>query len=451
MGRDLTEGSIHRSIWRLALPAIFSQLLINLFYLNEIFWVKDLADANDIQQALGGMLYITFTNVSVANIFAWGATALVSRSTGTGDKAGVSYFAAQTLSWAFVFSAAFGIPQFIFAPELMKMCFSEGKTPAAVLENGIIYTRILAAGAPVLFLQPAIWAVFRARGDTRTPFFLDLLALVLQTILMAVFVRGAEWGIAGVGLATLCARLGAAAAGAGLLLAGRLGVEFRPGAFFKPALGVLVRVVRIGFPPAVGSILYTVVNLYLMRKVSGLDPNAYTGAFGVALRGWEEVGYQFMVGISIAASTLVGQNLGAGKPERAAKSVSWCAFYNFGIGLLFAALFLSIPGALASVYSNDAAVIEQAVVYLVIIGLSQPFAGVQIAFEGAYAGSGNTIPWMIIATIFIGIRVPMIIIAESVYGASVENVYWVMAISTVMLAAAMAFWFSIGRWKRHTI
>jgi Na+-driven multidrug efflux pump len=148
---------------------------------------------------------------------------------------------------------------------------------------------------------------------------------------------------------------------------------------------------------------------------------------------------------------MVGQNLGAGKPDRAAR----CAWGATGLAMalttVMAVFFLTIPGTIAGIFTEDPQVRQIAADYLFILGLSQAGMAVEIVLEAAFSGAGNTIPPMVVMVPGSILRVPLAYYLAFNLGWGINGVWWTLTFTTLAKAIVLAFWFRLGRWKTRKV
>jgi len=173
-------------------------------------------------------------------------------------------------------------------------------------------------------------------------------------------------------------------------------------------------------------------------------------AMGIGNR-MESFSYLICSGFAVAASTMVGQNLGAGKPDRAARCAWGATGIAVAVTLAVAVVFVSLPRAIASVFTDDPEVLRMAADYLVILGLSQFTMAVEIVLEGAFSGSGDTLPPMLVSVPGSLARIPLAYLLAFTLGWGINGVWWTLTITTTVKALVLAYWFSRGRWKRKEV
>ena len=165
----------------------------------------------------------------------------------------------------------------------------------------------------------------------------------------------------------------------------------------------------------------------------------------------ESLSFLVAVAFSVAASTLVGQNLGAKKPERAAR----CAWWTVGIitaeTFVVSVIFISFPRLIAGIFTSDPATLEIAVDYLIILGLSQIFMGIEIVLEGAFSGAGNTVPPMIISGSLSIMRLPLAYLFSLTLGWGINGIWWSLTITSFFKAVILLLWFRRGNWEKKRL
>jgi len=165
----------------------------------------------------------------------------------------------------------------------------------------------------------------------------------------------------------------------------------------------------------------------------------------------ESLSYLITFGLSLAASTMVGQNLGAKKPNRAARS-AWCTV-AIGVGwtAFSSLLFILFPEIIAGVFTRDPAALVIAVEYLVILGYSQIFMATEIVLEGAFSGAGDTVPPMIVSIPGSLARLPLAYYFCFNLDLGVSGVWWSLTITSFVKAVIIALWFKKNNWKKKSI
>jgi len=211
----------------------------------------------------------------------------------------------------------------------------------------------------------------------------------------------------------------------------------------------MLKIARIGLPIAGQQLVFVCVYWFLIKFVHEFGETA-GAAMGIGNR-MESFSYLTCYGISVAASTLVGQNLGARNPRRAARCAWGAVGFGIGLTIVTTALLLAIPELIAGIFSDDPAVLEIATDYLIILGLSQIAMAVEIIFEGAFSGAGDTMPPMVVGVTGSLARIPLAYYLAFTLGWGINGIWWTLTITTVIKAVILGYWFKLGRWQLKKI
>jgi len=373
-----------------------------------------------------------------------GGTALIARMVGGDDWPGANRVLVQALVVAFVAGMVSMALLVGFARPAMVLMGAEGEA----LTQGITYLRIVSsvyAFSAVMFIGNAC---MRGAGDTRTPLLVMAIVNIINVSVAWVLVNGVAglpaMGVAGAALGATMGRLAGGFLVVGLLLRGRAGLKLRWGGGLD--LGVIRRTLKVGLPASVEQLVFRFGMLAYVRVVSALGTVAFA-AHQIALNG-ESLSFMPGFGFAVAATTLVGQGLGAGDERRAERD----AHIAFGI----AAGFMSLMGVCFALYAptiiglftDEGEVIALAVTPLRLIGLVQPFLAAMMVYAGALRGAGETLTPMLIngGAIWI-LRVPLCLLVTRVFGWGLTGVWMVMALDLTVRGAFLLAQFRIGKWK----
>ena len=436
----LVADPLPRTIARVALPAVASSLLMTLFFSVDTFWIGTRLGATALAAASTSVFWIWLI-VSVAEMVNVGVTAVASRRYGEGRRDAAARVAGDALILSLVLGAACAV---IGLPLLPRM-FALMQTPPEVSALGVRYLATYLLGAPLIFGFFAVDASFRAAGDTRTPFLLLFASVAVTLVLDPILIVG--WGpipalgVAGAAIATICTR--AVAFALGLAIIGKRGVL----RFGRPDLAALRSVVRIGLPTAATGVVFSLIYVMVTRTATTFGTPALA-ALGI---GHRVESWLFMIGVGFGAATaaIVGQNMGAGRTDRAARagwiSVAFCSVF----GVIACAIELLIPERFAAIFSHDPTVIIEGARYLRIAAFAQIGICAEIVLEGALGGAGATLPPMLTSTAITASRIPIAVWAAARYG--VVGLWWTITLTALLRALAMMAIWRAGRWKRSLI
>lgn len=443
----ITSGPITRTIFSLAMPVVLGMFMQFALTSTDYYWVGKLGPT--AQDAVTSSMVIMWTVYAMVTIAAVGLTALVARYVGARDLSQVTYYIKQGMGLALILGAVFTVAGYGLTPGLLKFM----DTGPATLELAIPYLRVYFISSIFFFWQDAIYAVFRASGDTRTPTLVGIASVIINMGLDPLLIFGwgpvPAMGVLGASVATAVAFVVAAAAITVFMLRGKLGYQVENAFAIKPHLASMVKIARIGLPIASQQFVFVVVYWFLIKVVHAFGETA-AAAMGIGNR-MESFSYLTCYGFSVAASTLVGQNLGAKNPDRAAQ----CAWGATGIAIAFtfiiSIMFIVFPKAIASIFTDNEEVLLIAIDYLIILGISQMAMALEIVLEGAFGGAGDTVPPMLVMVPLSIARIPLAYLLAFNLDWGINGVWWTLTFTSLAKGVILGVLFKTGRWKKKEV
>lgn len=443
LSEKVVSGPIARTILSLAIPVVAGMAMEILLSVTDFYWVGKLGPS--AQDAVTSSMVIIWTVFSTVPLISIGITALVSRHVGARQTDKAVFYIRQ----AVLLAVGLGVTATVFGWLLTPGFMAFMNVGPATQTHAIPYLRIFFGFCLLLFLNETIYSVFRASGDTRTPMQVGVTVVLLNLVLDPLLIFGwgpvPSMGVPGASIAT------GISMGVGTVLIfrrmwqGRLGYPVDRLVGARVDFPAMRHITRIGLPISGQQFAFVVVYWFLIGFVHEFGETA-GAAMGIGNR-MESFSYLTCSGFAMAASTMVGQNLGAGKPDRASR----CAWGATGLGialtLVFSFFFLVFPRAIAAVFTNDSTVLEIAVGYLIILGLSQFTMAVEIILEGAFSGAGDTLPPMVVMLPGSLARIPLAWYLAFQLDWGIEGIWWTLTITTTLKAIVLAYWFRLGRWK----
>jgi putative MATE family efflux protein len=440
---DYTTAPVGRAVVLLAVPMVLEMAMESVFAIADVFWVAHLgADAVATVGLTESMLTIIYT---VAMGLSIGATALVARRTGEHDAEGAARAAGQAIVLGVVVAAGIAAATAPFAPALLRlMGASDG-----VVRTGSGFTRMMLAGnatVVLLFLQNA---VFRGAGDAAIAMRVLVLGNILNIVLGPCFIFGPgpfpALGVTGAAVATNIGR-GTAVLYQFVVLArgrSRVRIEAR---HLGPDLQTLRTVLRLSGSGTLQILIGTASYVGLVRILS---------TFGSAALAGYTIGIRVIVfallpafGISNAAATMVGQNLGAGRPDRAETAVWTAAVYNMVLLGLVGLVFLTAAPFIAGLFTNDPDVQPYAVGCLRTVSLGFVFYAAGMVLTQAFNGAGDTwTPTVINLFVFWLWEIPLAWWLSTAAGLGPSGVFIALTVAYSTLAVVSAILFRRGKWK----
>jgi putative MATE family efflux protein len=386
--------------------------------------------------------------VSTAGFYVWvalslgemveiGLTAVAARRHGEGDPERAARAAAAAVAYALVAGLVVSIVGLLLVDWMFRLM----TVPAEVARLGRAYLTTWLLGGPLVFGFFAIEATFRAAGDTRTPFSMlagsVLVSIVLDPLLIAGIGPFPRLGVEGAALASVMVR------GGGFLLG--LGIALQRGLLrvAAPDWRALPAIVRIGAPLSLSGVLLSVIYMWLTRFTSRFGTPALA-ALGVGHK-MEGLGFIAISGFSLAASALVGQNLGAQQEARALQAVRLTVGYCLVITVTTALAFLIIPDRLVALFTSDPQVITDGVLYLRVIAFAQIAQSFELILEGALAGAGYTFWPQVASTSLTALRIPLAAWWSRSLG--LLGIWLALSVTAILRGVAMVLFWNAGKWR----
>ena len=427
---------------RLALPMLASLALRIAYQWIDALWVRGLGV--DATAAVTTSIFVMWAVYSLNDIFAIGVTAFVSQLLGAGDRrrAGVA-------AWKGIkASAMLGLIGSALGFFLARPIYGLMDADPRMVETGTSFLRICLIGSPLFMIAMTCESIMRASGDTRTPLLIDLASVGTCAVLDPLLIYGLgpfpRLGVAGAGIATVTAW--------GLMVVGYLVVAARghralPLARQAEGAPVHIRgMARVGLPAAAIGVLFSVVYIAFSRSASQFGPAAHA-IVGIANR-IEAIQFICSVAIGGAGAALVGQNLGAGHPERAERAIRVGLLWMFWITTVLTVVLMVYPRAFLTLFSRDPDVLRLGVPYLRVLATCLYFTGFEIVTAEAVLGSGHTVVMSWIFTIFSLLRIPLAFLVPRWTGLGLLSIAWLISITCMMRATLIVSWAARGTWKR---
>lgn len=440
--QDLTSGSIRKNVLYLAWPAVVTMLLQMVVGIADIAMVGRLGTNELAAVGLGRQIVFLFQGlISGVSI---GATALIARYIGARDKEKAVSVGEQSIIFGLILSLVIGIPGFFYGDIFFKIFGAE----RIIISLGFDYLQIIFFGLFTVFITFIINGIFRGIGDTKTPMYLMAFINVLNIILNYFLIFGI-WkfpflGVKGAAVATVVSRGLGILIGLYLLYSGKRGIKLR--LHYQIDFSIIKKIIRIGLPASGESLIFSTAGIFYTMIVVSFGTVA-VAAHQVALRS-ESFSFMPGFGLAIAATTLVGQNLGAAKPERAEKS----AYESLKLGLLIMGsmgiLFFIFPEYFVKIFTNDPDVIKLAIPCLRIVAISEPALAIMFVLAGSLRGAGDTVFPMIIAGVSHWLlRLPLAYFLGVVMGGGLTGAWIAMTLETIAGGLLFYIRFKRGKWK----
>ena len=394
----LTVGPLRPVILRLAAPAVAMMACHFCFNLIDSIWVGRLIGPAALAAVSTAGFYV-WVLLSLGEMVEVGLIAVAARRHGEGDPERAARAAAGAVGYALIAGTAVSLIGLAITDWLFRMM----TVPPEVARLGHAYLSTWLLGGPLVFGFFAVEATFRASGDTRTPFFIlaasVLLSIGLDPLLIAGVGPFPRLGVEGAATASVMVR------GGGFLIGLALAVRRGLIRVSAPDWRVIPTIVRVGAPLSLAGVLLSVIYMWLTRFTSRFGTPALA-ALGVGHK-VEGLGFIAISGFALSASALVGQNLGAGREDRARQAVRLTVGYCLTATAVTAAAFLTVPRLLVGLFTSDPGVIADGALYLRVIAFAQIGQTFEIILEGALGGAGYTLWPQLTSTALTLLRLPL--------------------------------------------
>ncbi|WP_184312251.1 MATE family efflux transporter [Anaerosolibacter carboniphilus] len=436
-----------KSIWNLSWPVIIGMILQSLLGTVDMKFISMIGTAESagasISNSASGVVFV------MSALVASGTVAIVARAFGEDNQDEVKRIGSQSIILAGIVGSGigwvcswntYGILQGMFNPE------------TSVLQSAAAYLNIIFLGTVFVFVNYTIRSILQALGDTKTPLYIFGAANVLNAILDPIFIFSLDYGVKGAAIATVLSNIFAFFMISYIYLKkvheGRLMEYFNYG---RLRLRDTLRILRIGLWSCLQQVSRPITGMMMFRIVSEVGKKEGIAAFGI---GGQLFNYTFILltGLTVAVSVMVGQNLGRKDLEKTDEIIREglkVAMINMAI---FAIPYMIFPRYIIQFFLNDEKVIQLGIEYLRIVYIGVIFVIFPTVYGGAFQGAGDTFPPMV-SSIFANVlvKLPLAYFLAKNLEMGTDGVWWAIAISVMIEAGMIWFYFHRGTWKTKKV
>jgi MATE family, multidrug efflux pump len=434
------------SLLAMAWPISVSFLLQTMYNLIDAFWLGKLGKTALVAPTV--TMNVVFIGIALAMGLGQAGTTLISQYRGARNLEKLSLAAGQSLMLQLGVGSLLTVLGLIFAEPMLRLL----QTPADAFPETLTYMRWILAGIPLMFIFHVYQGIYAGLGDTVSPMRINIISVVLNVILDPILIFGLgpvpAMGVAGAAIATVLSRgLVSILAMRALLNGKNFRLHIQDLKWHSRMVGQLL---RVGVPLSLGQAV-TSLGFTLLIGIVNSFGSSVTAAFGV--------GHRIVMMVSVPAIALsqanamaVGQNLGAGLPERASMSVKRSAVLITSVLLPLTTLTFFFGGSITHWFINDPEVIAYGRDLFRITSFSVFIFSLILVVYGAFQGSGHTIPMMLVnvGRLWI-IRIPASWLLAVSLGMGPKGLWWAMNLSNVIAGAVAFAWFLRGDWKKAVI
>lgn len=445
--QEFTTGSIRRAVFMLSIPMILEMMMESVFAVVDIYFVSKVSvnavATIGLTESVVTLVYAVAIGLSMA------ATAVVARRVGEKDLKGASQAAVQAIFLGIAVAAVVSLIGILYPKEILGIM---GAEPDLIAE-GYGYTQVLLGGNVTIMLLFLINAIFRGAGDASIAMWTLVLSNGLNIILDPIFIFGLgpipAFGVQGAAMATTCGR--------GTAVIFQLAILFYGCSRIKVTLQdlvvrakVMVNLIKVSLGGIGQFLIGTSSWVFLMRIMSEFGSEVLAG-YTIAIR---VMMFTLMPawGMSNAAATLVGQNLGAKQPDRAEDSVWKTGKYTAVFMALVSIAYLLFAKTIIGWFTNETEVIKNGALCLQIIAAGYVFYAYGMVVIQSFNGSGDTrTPTYINFICFWLFQLPFAYLVAIILDLGPKGVFWAITIAEVLIAIIGIVWFRKGKWKEMKV
>lgn len=433
---DLTQGSIFRSLWVMAVPLISASFIQMAYSMTDMLWLGHLG--SDAVAAAGAAGFFTWMCNALSFMSKIGAEITVSQSMGAKDHQRAAIYADQAVKLSALMGLGYACLIFIFAPNLIGLFHFEPH----IAERAVGYMRIIAPGLFFQFNNNTFSGLYNGQGDSRTPFRTTAVGLVVNIALDPLLIYGLgplpQLGTAGAAIATTLAQVVVFCIFSRRVFTDRFPLgRLNPFTALKKKFAR--RIILLGLPVSLENMLFSIFSLTLATLA------ARWGAIGVATQSIgsqiEAISWMTAAGFSTALAAFTGQNYGARNYERIRKGYRLTMSIAGSIGALAGALFFLFNKEIFSLFVTEPAAIEAGGEYLKILAISQLFMVTESVTAGAFNGTGNTTPPALVSIVFTGARIPLAYFLTTFPALGLTGIWWSVTLSSIIKGTILPLWY----------
>ena len=382
MEKKLTEGRVFKALLFFSLPYLLSYFLQTLYGMADLFIIGQYNGVDSTTAVSVGSQVMNMFTVMIVGL-AMGATVMIGRCVGSNDFRQMSKVIGNTVTFFMGFSIVLTVVLLLFVKNIVNIV----STPEEAVSGTITYLTICFIGIPFIVAYNIISSIFRGMGDSKSPMYFIAVACAVNIIVDYIFIGVLKIGPAGAALGTVLSQAISVVVSLTVILKRKSGVKLTK-SDFKPQKNVLRNVLKIGVPISLqdGFIQISFIIITIIANRRGLNDSAAVGIVE------KVISFLFLVPSSMLStvSALGAQNVGAGKPERAAATLKYAICIAGGFGLIIAIIIQFTAGNVVNLFTNDQAVVYAGAQYLKGYIWDCMFAGIHFSFSGYFCACGRS-------------------------------------------------------------
>ena len=436
---DLLKGNILRALVGLSIPIMATSLLQMMYNMTDMIWIGRVGSSSVAAVGAAGMFVNLATGLSA--FLRVGGQVNVAQSYGAHDRYRAACFARHALQMGCIL--AFGYGLFLCVGKSACIDFFQLGN-VKVVQEAELY--LLMMGMFIFFpiVNPICTAVITATGNSKTPFQVNTIGLLMNLVLDPIFIFGLHMGVLGAAVATVLAQFVVF-----ILYVNYMRKDDQVFSHVKLLHRMEKQfvnpIVKIGLPASVQGVMFNCISMSIGRII------AYWGETAIAVQKVgiqvESISYMAADGFAAATNSFIAQNYGAHQMDRAKKGYTTALFVMMAWGMITTFVLVFLPEYIFRIFIQEVDVIPLGVDYLRIVGYSQFFMCIEILTAGAFSAYGKTLPPSIVSIVFTSLRIPgAILLGQSALG--LNGVWWSISLSSVFKGVILVSLFAIFM-KKH--
>ena len=435
--------SILRQLIALSWPIVLAFMMQTSYNLIDLFWVGKLGATAIAAVSLAGNIF--YVILAVGQILGSGTVALVAHAFGAGLAERANQIVEQSLSMTSIIAFTVCLAGLLFTKQIIMFLGGSGD----VLFHGTDYLRIVFIGFFFQLLSFSINYAFRGTGDMKTPMTIMLVATVVNLVLDPLLILGIGFfprlEVRGAAIATAIAQFSSFLIGLVILIRGRSGIKLKPKRQWHFEPNIIKRIFSIGIPAGISYGLMATSVMIIFGVVAAFSEYALA-ALGIGTRIFQFASLP-VVGIGVATTTLVGQNLGARAAHQATRVGNTAILMSTVIMILCTVVFTTCAHPLIAFFTDSPPVITQGVNFLHIVAYYLLFVGITTSLAGVFRGAGYTLPPMFVGFLKVMLLYALAIILTRTLHLGVVGVWWAMLVSYGIESIMLFIWYRQGGWR----
>jgi len=434
---NMTEGNITRTLLKLALPVMATSFLQMAYNLIDMIWIGKMGSgAMAAVGSAGFFIWLSFAFISVSQV---GAQVKIAQFIGGKKLKLAQSYTVNAIQLNIILAIIYGFIMILFKDYLIGF-FRLGDP--VIIDMAKKYLVITGLGMIFNFSIPIFSAIFTGYGDTKIPFYMNTIGLVINMVLDPILIFGLlgfpALGVSGGAIATVIGQ--ATVTLAFIIYIKKFNTKISlKGIYSLPKFKIIKDIATLGIPVGLQNALFTILTMIIARIISFWGPMAIAvQKVGSQI---ESLSWMTAMGFQVALSAFIGQNYGANQPKRVLKGYKVSMILMCVVGVLTSSLFYLGAEKIFRIFIQEGESVKNGIEYLKILSYSQLFMCLEILTAGAFNGLGKTKPPFYITTFFNIMRIPLALFLSQDTLLGLNGVWWTLTITTIFKGTFMVGWF----------